>query len=98
MLILTRKPGESIYIGEDVKITIVEIRGHQIRVGIEAPKDMRIYREEIFKQIRTENAEAAESTKKSAQVMDTITDQLENSNGKVEEGNSEVEKKEDDNK
>lgn len=61
MLILTRKPGESIYIGDGVKITIVEIKGHQIRVGIEAPKELRIYREEIYLQILEENKEAAEA-------------------------------------
>ena len=59
MLILTRKPGESIYIGDDIKVTIVELKGHQIRVGIDAPKDLRIYREEIYLQILEENKEAA---------------------------------------
>lgn len=61
MLILTRKPGESLYIGDHIKITIVELKGHQIRVGIEAPKDMRIYREEIYLQILEENKKAAEA-------------------------------------
>ena len=61
MLILTRKPGESVYIGDDIKITIVELKGHQIRVGIDAPKDFRIYREEIYLQILEENRKAAES-------------------------------------
>lgn len=61
MLILTRKPGESLYIGDSIKITIVELKGHQIRVGIDAPKDMRIYREEIYVQIIEENKKAAES-------------------------------------
>ena len=60
MLILTRKPGESLYIGDDVKVTIVEIKGHQIRVGIEAPKEYRIYREEIYLAILEENRKAAE--------------------------------------
>lgn len=62
MLILTRKPGESLYIGDSIKITIVELKGHQIRVGIDAPKDMRIYREEIYLQILEENKKAAEPT------------------------------------
>ncbi len=62
MLILTRKPGESLYIGDSVKITIVEIKGHQIRVGIEAPQEMRIYREEIYLQILEENKTAAQSS------------------------------------
>jgi carbon storage regulator len=61
MLILTRKPGESLYIGDSVKVTIVEIKGNQIRVGIDAPADLRIYREEIYKQILDENKSAAEA-------------------------------------
>ena len=61
MLILTRKPGESVYIGDGIKVTIVEIKGNQIRVGIDAPKDMRIYREEIYYQILEENKQAAEA-------------------------------------
>ncbi len=61
MLILTRKPGESIYIGDRIKVTIVEIKGNQIRVGIDAPRDERIYREEIWLQIREENKQAAEA-------------------------------------
>jgi len=60
MLILTRKPGESVFIGDGIKITIVEIKGNQIRVGIDAPKEMRIYREEIYYQIIEENKQAAE--------------------------------------
>jgi carbon storage regulator len=59
MLILTRKPGESLYI-DHVKVTIVEVKGHQIRIGIDAPKEIRIYREEIYLQIMEENRKAAE--------------------------------------
>lgn len=62
MLILTRKPGESLYIGDNIKITIVELKGHQIRVGIDAPTDLRIYREEIYLQILEENKKAAEAS------------------------------------
>ena len=61
MLILTRKPGESLFIGDEVKITVIEIKGNQIRIGISAPKDLRIYREEIYLQIIEENKEAAGS-------------------------------------
>lgn len=68
MLILTRKPGESLYIGDDVKITIVEIKGHQIRVGIDAPKEYRIYREEIYLAILEENRSAAEAARGSAEM------------------------------
>jgi len=62
MLILTRKPGESLYIGDNIKVTIVELKGHQIRVGIDAPTDLRIYREEIYLQILEENRKAAEAS------------------------------------
>ena len=60
MLILTRKPGESLFIGESVKITVMEIKGNQIRIGIEAPKELRIYREEIYLQIMEENKMASD--------------------------------------
>lgn len=70
MLILTRKPGESLYIGDTVKVTIVEIKGNQIRVGIDAPSTLRIYREEIYLQILEENKKAAEA------VTDSSLDEL----------------------
>lgn len=55
MLILTRKVGECIVVGDNIKIHIIEIRGQQVKVGIEAPKDTSIYREEIFLKILEEN-------------------------------------------
>lgn len=59
MLVLTRRPGQSVYIGDDVKITLVEIKGSQVRIGIEAPDSVRIFREEIYLQIQEENRTAA---------------------------------------
>jgi carbon storage regulator len=59
MLILTRKAGESLYIGDQVKVTIMELKGNQVRVGIDAPSTMKIYREEIYRQILEENQQAA---------------------------------------
>jgi carbon storage regulator len=59
MLVLTRRPGQSVYIGDDVKITLVEIKGNQVRIGIDAPSDVRIFREEIYLQILEENKSAA---------------------------------------
>lgn len=59
MLILTRKPGECIYIGDSIKVTVMEIKGNQIRVGIDAPQTLKIYREEIYLQILEENRSAA---------------------------------------
>ena len=52
MLILTRKVGESLLIGDDVSITILNIRGNQIKVGIKAPKEVSVHREEIYQRIQ----------------------------------------------
>ncbi len=59
MLILTRKSGEGINIGDDIKITVLEIKGRQVRVGIEAPPELMIHREEIYAKILEENRLAA---------------------------------------
>ncbi len=60
MLVLTRRIGESIKINEDVKITVIDIKGKNIRLGIEAPRDTKIYREELFLKIKEENKAAAQ--------------------------------------
>ena len=60
MLVLTRKLGEGIVIGENVTITIVEMKGGNIRIGIEAPPDMKIYRQEVFDRIAQENRGASQ--------------------------------------
>ena len=65
MLILTRKLGESIKIGDQIKVTILEIHGNQVRIGIEAPKDTKIFREEVYAKIMEENRLAARIEKDS---------------------------------
>lgn len=60
MLILTRKLGETIRIGNEIKVTILDAKGRQIRIGIEAPADVTIHREEIYQMIREQNVLAAE--------------------------------------
>jgi carbon storage regulator len=60
LLILTRKLGEGLFIGDDIRISVIEIRGKQIRLGIEAPSDVVVLREEIYRRIREENLQAAE--------------------------------------
>lgn len=62
MLVLTRKIGETIAIDDHIKITVVQVKGKQVRLGIEAPKETRIYREEIYKAIQDENQAAVQST------------------------------------
>lgn len=59
MLILTRKIGEGIILGDDIRISIMEIRGKQIRIGIEAPQNVVVLREEIYQRIQEENLRAA---------------------------------------
>ena len=59
MLVLTRKPNQSLYIGDNIKITVHGIRGNQVKLGIDAPDSIRVYREEIYIQILQENLSAA---------------------------------------
>ena len=58
MLVLTRKPGEGIIIGDDIIIRIIEMKGGGVRVGIEAPQDKKIYRQEVYDRISHQNKEA----------------------------------------
>lgn len=66
MLVLTRRPGEAIMIGGDVVVRVVEVRGDQVRIGIDAPRSLRIFREEVFHEVERENARAAESSRRAA--------------------------------
>ena len=52
MLILTRKVGESLLIGDDVSITILNVRGNQVKIGVKAPKEISVHREEIYQRIK----------------------------------------------
>nr|WP_320113733.1 carbon storage regulator CsrA [uncultured Desulfuromonas sp.] len=58
MLVLTRKAGEGIVIGDDIKIQVVEIKGNNIRLGIDAPRNKKIYRQEVYDQILEQNRAA----------------------------------------
>ncbi|MBE5941162.1 MAG: carbon storage regulator CsrA [Lachnospiraceae bacterium] len=62
MLALSRKENESIMIGNDIEITILEVKGEQVKIGITAPKSVPIYREEVYAQIKEANKEAASDT------------------------------------
>jgi carbon storage regulator len=54
MLILTRRVGETVMIGNDVTVTVLGVKGNQVRVGVNAPKDVAVHREEIFERIKRE--------------------------------------------
>jgi carbon storage regulator len=59
MLVLTRKLGEVIRIGDGVTVRVLEVKGNQVRLGLEAPADVKIFREEVYRAIRKENEDAA---------------------------------------
>lgn len=63
MLILTRKLGESITIGDDIKVSVLGVHGRQVRLGIEAPPNIVVHREEIYVKIQAENRKASKSIK-----------------------------------
>jgi carbon storage regulator len=59
MLILTRRVGETLMIGDSVTVTVLGVKGNQVRVGITAPKDVAVHREEIFQRLQKDGAEGA---------------------------------------
>jgi carbon storage regulator len=59
MLILSRKTSEKIMIGDDIAITVIDIRGDQVRIGVDAPKQVKVYRQEVFDLVKAENQAAA---------------------------------------
>jgi carbon storage regulator len=61
MLILSRKTNEKIMIGDDISVSIIEIRGDQVRLGVDAPKSVKVFRQEVFDAIKAENKAAAQS-------------------------------------
>jgi len=65
MLVLTRKLGESIAIDDHIKIMVVQIKGKQVRLGIQAPKETKIHRQEVYEAIQDSNKEAATASPKS---------------------------------
>lgn len=60
MLVLTRKKDQSIVINQNIEITVLEVQGDQVRIGINAPRDISIHRKEVFLQIADENKKASE--------------------------------------
>jgi carbon storage regulator len=61
MLILSRKVNEKIMIGDDISVSIIEVRGDQVRIGVDAPKTVKVFRQEVFDAIKAENKAAVES-------------------------------------
>lgn len=70
MLVLSRRPGESVMIGHDIVLTVLEVRGDVVRVGIKAPRDVQVHREEVYLELQRSNRDAA------AGVTDAAADAL----------------------
>ena len=60
MLILTRRPGESLYLGEQIRITVLGMQGKQVKLGLDVPSDTTVYREEVYRRVIEENRRALE--------------------------------------
>ncbi|MDE6245772.1 MAG: carbon storage regulator CsrA [Treponemataceae bacterium] len=74
MLILSRKTDQQIKIGEDITLTIIEIRGEQVKIGVEAPKHIKVFRKEVFVAIRNENTAAANVPKISVESVSALSE------------------------
>ena len=60
MLILTRRVGETLMVGDDVTVTVLVVKGNQVRIGVDAPKDVAVHREEIYQRIQSEKEDGQE--------------------------------------
>lgn len=72
MLVLTRKLGESIVIDDHIKIRVEKIKGKQVRLGIEAPKDLKIHREEVYVAIQDQNTQSANVTSEASRSVSKL--------------------------
>lgn len=72
MLVLTRKSGEGIKIGHDIKVVVVEVKDNHVKLGIEAPHELSVHREEIYLKIQEENIRAAGLSKDAAEALKRI--------------------------
>lgn len=72
MLILSRRPGESLHLGDDIKITILSVKGQQIKLGLDVPEHLPVYREEIYRKVHAQNASALELDNNDLMVAATL--------------------------
>ncbi|SDT75942.1 carbon storage regulator CsrA [Actinoplanes derwentensis] len=74
MLVLTRRAGESVMIGDDVVITVLEARGDVIRLGIQAPREVQVHREEVYRELQEANRSAASPTADAVHALTRMLD------------------------
>lgn len=72
MLALSRKKDEAIIINNNIEVTIIEVKGDQVKLGIKAPKSVPVYRKEVYTQIREANKEASEETKQTLEALKNL--------------------------
>ncbi len=72
MLILTRRVGETVMIGNDVTVTVLGVKGNQVRIGVNAPKDVAVHREEIYERIKREEVGQPSEHASGAEVTDDV--------------------------
>ena len=69
MLVLTRRPGESVMVGDEVTITVLEVRGDVVRLGIQAPRSVQVHREEVYRELQAANREAASPSEEAVEAL-----------------------------
>ncbi|MCI2240589.1 carbon storage regulator CsrA [Paenibacillus sp. TRM 82003] len=72
MLVLTRKAGESVVIGDEVVVRVLEVRGDVVRVGIEAPRDVQVHRQEVYEAVREANVAAAAASEEAVSALQNL--------------------------
>jgi carbon storage regulator len=76
MLVVTRRPGQSVLIGPEIEVFVLEVTGSQVRVGINAPHRIRVLRRELLTQVEAENRRAAQNTAPTPQTMQDVRGKL----------------------
>jgi carbon storage regulator len=72
VLVLTRRPGESIMIGDDIVVTVLDVRGDVVRVGIKAPRSVQVHREEVYLELQRANREAASPSESAVEALSEL--------------------------
>jgi carbon storage regulator len=88
MLVLTRRSQQSIMIGKDVVITILEVRGDQVRIGVSAPRDVEVHREEVFLELQEANRSAASPSSDAIRALGGLLAASDPGNGEDERGST----------